>query len=551
MKNLLAQGIIYLSWIIIFGLTTFAHAQEQFATDYTIYYTVDNAGATTVNQKIKITNKLKDVIAKNYYLTIRQMGISDVDASDLSGDLETEVTSENGETTIKATLEDIAVGEGQSTEFTIHYTTKDIASKVGEVWNINIPKVNLPDSTNSYTVSVSVPTNFGPELFVSPLGGIREISEGTTTYTFTKQMLEDKGVSAAFGQYQLLKFTLGYLVKNEASIFADNRILLPPDIIGSQQIAYQVIAPKPQKLEVDKFGNTWAVFDFGNSSELEVKVEGLARIFGKQINAGYGDYQENIPATIMRTFTDRVDAKELSQIEQELHNPTQPIVQNVSRAYNYMVQNDNAQDVAPTLTALLHFMNIPARNIAGEVVGFGPNTWVQFYDPQYGWVGIDPVWELATGLDYFTKLDTNHFALGINQNPNYLIHQKFDFLTDPDENSFEPQITVYEEKSSLPFGAEPQSKKYRIVNTGQSVVYVAGDPLLPNEQSVKVLPFLGYVEFTDATEKVFQATPLPYPDGSDDTNSSTKLPLILLVPLVLGLCTIFYVFLTQSKARRK
>jgi len=38
------------------------------------------------------------------------------------------------------------------------------------------------------------------------------------------------------------------------------------------------------------------------------------------------------------------------------------------------------------------------------------HAWPEFYDPNLGWVQIDPTWASTAGLDFFTKLDTNHFT---------------------------------------------------------------------------------------------------------------------------------------------
>jgi hypothetical protein len=45
------------------------------------------------------------------------------------------------------------------------------------------------------------------------------------------------------------------------------------------------------------------------------------------------------------------------------------------------------------------------------------HSWPEFYDPNFGWVAVDPTWGNTSKTDYFTKLDTNHFAFvikGIN-----------------------------------------------------------------------------------------------------------------------------------------
>ena len=78
--------------------------------------------------------------------------------------------------------------------------------------------------------------------------------------------------------------------------------------------------------------------------------------------------------------------------------------------------------------AIARAMGIPAREINGYAyAGEGENkpisigfksgdvlhAWPEFYDPAFGWVAIDPTWGATSGLDYFTRLDTNHFVFVI------------------------------------------------------------------------------------------------------------------------------------------
>src|SRR5690606_24493931 len=73
-------------------------------------------------------------------------------------------------------------------------------------------------------------------------------------------------------------------------------------------------------------------------------------------------------------------------------------------------------------------MGIPARELNGYALSNTESTkpisinfksgdllhaWPEFYDPAYGWIPIDPTWGNTSGIDYFTKLDTNHFVFVI------------------------------------------------------------------------------------------------------------------------------------------
>src|SRR3989344_955019 len=78
--------------------------------------------------------------------------------------------------------------------------------------------------------------------------------------------------------------------------------------------------------------------------------------------------------------------------------------------------------------AIARAMGIPAREINGYAIttteslkpisvtlksGDLLHAWPEFYDPKLGWIQIDPTWGDTSNTDYFTKLDTNHFAFVI------------------------------------------------------------------------------------------------------------------------------------------
>lgn len=88
------------------------------------------------------------------------------------------------------------------------------------------------------------------------------------------------------------------------------------------------------------------------------------------------------------------------------------------------------------LITLMRAGGIPAREIDGyaytsededeAATSDTLHSWVQIYPvrketelssgvnlPDYGWLNIDPTWGATTGIDYFTKLDTNHLAFVI------------------------------------------------------------------------------------------------------------------------------------------
>ena len=130
---------------------------DQFSTEYDISYDVGLSEETLVTQNIIITNRLNDVIATNYSITIRQMNVYDVQANDPKDKLEVSVDKKDDATTLNVKFNNYVIGEGRQNKITIQYKTKDIATKVGNVWNINIPRTQISDSTALFNVKLVVP----------------------------------------------------------------------------------------------------------------------------------------------------------------------------------------------------------------------------------------------------------------------------------------------------------------------------------------------------------------------------------------------------------
>jgi len=149
---------------------------------------VGKDGVTTVTQNIEIENKEEDVLATTYSVTVKQMEIFNVYGEDTAGELEidTKRDSEKDAVTLSTSLNEKVIGKGRKNELTIVYETKDLANKVGNIWNVSLPKTaNLADVKN-YKAIIKIPREFGPEVFVSPKPKKTNKENGYITYIFDK-----------------------------------------------------------------------------------------------------------------------------------------------------------------------------------------------------------------------------------------------------------------------------------------------------------------------------------------------------------------------------
>ena len=446
-------------WVVlaIIPLTNVARAEQEFQSEYIVTYNVDKNGETSVVYDINIINKRADVVATKYTLSLKQVNLYSVLGVDNKGEMEVEVSSQDDVISINVTLNDPAIGENKKNNFKINFKTKGIATKTGDVWNINIPPIQNLELTNKYDVILRVPQEFGPKIFVSPTTNKDSIENNFYLFEFDKNKLLDKGITASFGEYQTMNFILKYQLKNDSLLSNIQEIALPPEISNRQLVLYQDINPKPVKVRQDEDGNILASYKIQAKNALEVTLKGSARLIGEQIRPEMGSKKDNIENGLIKRYTGpskywETNAPEIRQIAEDLYDENKTISQNAQTAYEFVVKNLYYDLNAPAqeyierkgalntlknpdksacmgytdlFVSIVRAMGIPARELNGYAFnnteanrpltinlkgGDLLHAWPEYYDPAYGWIAVDPTWGSTSGIDYFTKLDTNHFA---------------------------------------------------------------------------------------------------------------------------------------------
>lgn len=540
------KGIICLFLVIIF-FPTFqekVRAEESFAIIHKIIYSANPQGVTAVEEKITIENLTNDSVATVYAADLKQIAVYDVYASDIKGVITPEISRNKNNTSIKLKLKALVIGKGKKNIISLNYKTKSIAQKVGQVWNVNIPKVLNQDSSNNYNVTLIIPKTFGNKIFIAPLPQTTQENLYNLTYTFGEHgPLKDVGITASFGNYQTVNFKLKYQIKNDSIFSVNQEIALPPDVLNFQTVYYSDINPQPHKIYKDTDGNYMAVYKLKSKESLNIYATGHARIFSKQIDLNAGGSFNNIPDNLINMYTKPLkfwesDSQEINEIANDLKKTGQSVAVAAKYIYDYVVRNLNydfdvinqenvkrkgakealttkdakntaCMEFTDSFIALARSLGIPAREIDGYAFpnadintplsvnlkgGDLLHAWPEFYDPNLGWVQVDPTWENTSGIDYFTKLDTNHFAFVIKGLDSQYPYPAGTYKYSPNEKQVEVDFSNEE---SLQFNDDVQikkiwpwnifellkgNKKYKITNKTGGTVYDVkntGKDLLP------------------------------------------------------------------------
>lgn len=506
-------AILFLFLSLSFKLPV-AFAASEFATSYDVSYVVGTDGITDVTEKITLKNLTPQYYASSFSLTIGSTQISNVTASDEGGIMEIDTKKEGTATTFTVKFNQQIAGKDKQVPFTFRFKSKDFASKQGAVWEVFTPKIAETENLENYNYSLSIPQTFGEVTAISPTPISTVQSNGYQIFKFSREALLQGGVSANFGTVQIYEFSLNYPLKNPNPVSILTNIPIPPDT-AYQDIIYTSIDPLPVNVTVDTDGNYLAWYKLGKLEEINVKVNGLAKLY---INSKIKN--PNLPAGLIDNYTkaQKFWEKEHASIKTKLseilkgspkdlsnYEKAKSIHKAVVNSLQYdteRVKNNNferlggvtalinpnssiCQEFTDLFIALVRAAGIPARELDG--FAYSPNlelrplslskdilhAWPEFWDDKKGWVMVDPTWENTTGgVDYFNKFDLNHFVFAIkgSSSTQPILGAK-DVKVEFSEEDFKlgPKLDVEIISPNLILAGFPNKLKVIIKNSGSSL----------------------------------------------------------------------------------
>ena len=462
--------ILFLLLTTYYVLPTPAAAQGEFQTDYKVSYQVDIFGKANVTQQITLKNKTTNFYADKFELKIGSTKIENVKAQDSAGPMETTVNFNDNVTSISVKFNQRVIGIDKTLPWTLSYTSTELSTKSGQIWEVSIPKVADSQDIGTYDATVSVPKIFGPNAYALPQPQSQSTDFSTQNFTFEKDQLTKSGISMSFGEKQVFSFNLKYYLENKNLTTQIGQISLPPDN-NYQKIVIEKIDPKPDDVIVDPDGNYLATYKLTPKKTIDILVSGYAEVFSKpQKNSTQtlSEKEKNIytqPQSYWETDNAWIKdkANELKTPENIYNFVTTYLKYNQNRKqqqvsdYISFINNGTAPKAArkgaaraaqepddaiclefsDLFIALARSAKIPAREIEGYAYTQNErlrplslaiekdvlHSWPQYWDDEQGWVQVDPTWGATSGgIDYFNKMDFNHITFvqkGVNsQSPN-------------------------------------------------------------------------------------------------------------------------------------
>lgn len=558
MKKLLGL-IIFLVMFALFP--RISYAAQEFKTDYDVNYDVGNDGITQTTEKITLTNLTETYFASTFVLTIGSTALTDVTATDEGGAMDTKVDVSGNKTNVNLKFNEQITGINKEQTLTLKYKSNDFAEKIGKIWEVNLPRIHEGSDVNNFNLNLSVPFSFGEPTSITPKPKSESDRAGKLTFNFAKEQLANSGVSVNFGSNQVFDFNLKYTLSNNSFLPVVSSISLPMDT-NYQDVSILSINPKPLNVTTDPDGNYLAWYQVPKRSNLEISVNGSARLY---INPKKESLKLSKSEISNLTKSDKFwekDSPSIKAVISEIFKNSQPksTKEKIKLIYQYVVttlkysstkpsdqqrlgaltvlsntDKAQAQEFTDLFITLARAAGISARELDGFAYTQNKNlrplsltpdittVWPEYFDETAGWVMVDPTWENTTGgVDYFNKLDLNHLILNIRGNsstqPIPTTSANVSVSSTGDFNPvLKPDVEI--NVSDKLWAGLPGTITIKILNNGSSsidannlnVVASVLNIIDPKNIQVSSIPPFGFAEFT-----VYFRTPFLSKDTTDN-----------------------------------
>jgi len=416
---------------------------KDFSSFYKTTYSLDESGTTYITQEISLVNHSADYYVSEYTLSILGSKIDKIEAFDHIGPLEIKTSRIDENTLINLRFNEKVVGKEKMLSFIIKYQSTDLAKKEGNLWQISIPKLAEQENIDEYQLLIKVPLSMGKIAFVNPNPRNLTQENNFSQLRFEKNDLINFGVFITVGPYQTFNFKMNYVLENQSSSPAIEKIPFPPDT-DYQTVFYQSVKPEPENVEEDADGNWIASYLLSPNEKISVLVEGQVNIFSRSKIPK--ENQNPGVEYLQATKYWPVENSKIREIAQKLKTPKNIyrfVVETLSYDYESVKKGVVRKGALSTLEkpsksvcsdftdlfiSLARAAGIPAKELAGFAFTDNPrfskiaeesdllHSWPEFFDKEKGqWIPVDPTWENTSGgLDFFNKFDMSHFVFVIH-----------------------------------------------------------------------------------------------------------------------------------------
>jgi len=439
MKTKIYCLLLLLYFIHVFQKPPAAEALAKFSTNYQVNYTVYRSGTTHVKFFVNQVNNLSVVYATEFSLNVNHTKISNIRVSDEGTSLKPDVIKTHNGSVISFPFINKVVGKDKKHFFTIEYDTEDVTAKIGNTWEINIPKIEPDENTVDSNIVLTLPDNFPKPAFIDP----HPSTVINNNYYFSGKTLGNKHISAVFGQEQYYRIKLNYHIQNDTNTKAVQKISIPPDT-NYQKVLINSIDTKPLRIDSDADGNWLASYELDPSEKKDIAVVVTVKVnFLPNANSivpsdiylqdnhiwNYNDPIFTVPEIQALTTPKAIYDFVVDKFNYDFNKVNKLSSQKISASESLKnPESSICSDFTNTFIAIARKIGVPARELQGFALSTNQDlkplgidqdvlhSWPEYFDSNKNtWIQIDPTWSKTTqGIDYYNKLDFNHIVFVIH-----------------------------------------------------------------------------------------------------------------------------------------
>ncbi len=452
---LLAIGIILILFAIKPGQSK---ASENFSYNIRVVYDVQDSGNTHVSETYTVTNNTSNKYLESIQLStptdeLTNLSVHYSDGANIPATQQKQKTDDKGYTyeyqQISLSFPRRSVGQGSSSTFTVSYDTTKLVESKGDAHIVYIPGI-AADSSDSYAITLNVPTDFGP---VHGVGSTTPTATQLTNkrqFSLAKKDLSDHSIALLFGDSTTYQANFNFPLNNPTNLAKTFTVTLPPNM-PSQQVFVNGIDPKPDSTSVDADGNILAVYKVSAQTNVTVKTNVMTVVKYLEYDLSKSGTKADIPSNLVAEYTGpskywQSTNPTIVKKAQELTAGKKTVADQVKAINDYVIDtldynNDKIKynirqgavqalanpgnavclEYSDLTIALLRAAGIPARMPIGY--GYSGNlksssdvsdslhSWVETYVPGIGWMNVDPTW--GEKFKNFGYSDLDHFAFAL------------------------------------------------------------------------------------------------------------------------------------------
>lgn len=474
---------------LIFPLSARAQTKE-FETTLAVTYLLRETGVVESQLTGTITNLTTERMASSFEIALTGSVPKNIRAYELGRQLTVVQDQKDTTTILRVEFDRPVVGKDATRTFQLVFETDTLSTKTGEIWELVLPKFLETSRFDDFTLELRVPISVGDLAYVSPAPSAQTTTDTERVYAFSKELISEKGITAAFGNFQVFSFSLFYHLENPLYTGSDIEIAIPPDTTF-QRVSYGTITPRPNHIKKDEDGNWIATYSLAPREKVDIEASGHVQLFADPVRSFIPSAEVLAQNTLTQAYWEVQDPK-VQQLAQSLATP-QAIYDYVvsTLSYNYDRVNATAKRLGalgaltkPTdaicteftdlFVTLARAAGIPAREVNGyaytdnvqlqplSLVADVLHAWPEYWDSEKkAWIAVDPTWGNTTqGIDYFTKLDLRHvtFAIHGTHSDRPYPAGSYKLSTNPQKDVFVSLATMPEPTNpSLALSIEPQA----------------------------------------------------------------------------------------------